>query len=166
MNLDPTINTHELPRNDIKIVKGRLLDVNELAVFELLRDIKDPEHPLTLEQLDVIKSDYIKVESVGYAGQGINVGYPMHFITISFKPTVPHCSMAGIIGLSIKFLLQTFISGYHLKVLILKDTHTNWESLSKQLNDKDRVLAASENSSLMTIIGECTAEVLNRYIVD
>jgi hypothetical protein len=36
-----------------------LLDARE--VFDYIRDINDPEHPYTLEQLNVVEEDLIKV---------------------------------------------------------------------------------------------------------
>lgn len=51
---------------------------------DLLRSINDPEHPLTLEQLKVVSAEQITVT-------------PDH-VMIRFTPTIPHCSMATLIG--------------------------------------------------------------------
>lgn len=48
-------------------------------IFELVRSIKDPEHPLTLHQLNVLTPGSISVD-----GDHINV---------VFTPTIPHCSV-------------------------------------------------------------------------
>ena len=53
-----------------------------LEIFDMIRDIQDPEHPLTLEQLNVLE--------VG----NINVDDEKNRIEIFFTPTVPHCSMS------------------------------------------------------------------------
>lgn len=164
MNDTPEIKLDFDQRIEIDVSDNMLKGVNEEAIFELLRDIKDPEHSFSIEQLGVIKKEYIKIELITYKGVGIDVGYPIKSIKVDFKPTIPHCSMAGIIGLSIKLLLQNFIKGYEISVTVLKDSHVNWEMISKQLNDKDRVLAASENHSLMSVIRDCTAPVINRHL--
>jgi hypothetical protein len=36
-------------------------DFDEREIFDLIRNINDPEHPLTLEQLDVVKIEDVKV---------------------------------------------------------------------------------------------------------
>ena len=36
-------------------------DFDEREIFDLIRNINDPEHPYTLEQLDVVKIEDVKV---------------------------------------------------------------------------------------------------------
>ena len=60
------------------------VDVRE--IFDLIRDINDPEHPLTLEQLNVVTEDQITVKEA------------QNDVTVLFTPTIPHCSMATLIG--------------------------------------------------------------------
>jgi metal-sulfur cluster biosynthetic enzyme len=52
-----------------------------LEVFEHIRDIQDPEHPHTLEQLDVLRAEDIYVDDKN--GR----------VVVTFTPTVAHCSM-------------------------------------------------------------------------
>lgn len=64
---------------------------------DLLRSINDPEHPLTLEQLKVVSAEQITVS-------------PNH-VLIRFTPTIPHCSMATLIGVFLfdnSFLVDSF----------------------------------------------------------
>lgn len=61
-----------------------LVDVRE--IFDLIRDINDPEHPLTLEQLNVVTEDQITVNR------------DKNDVNVLFTPTIPHCSMATLIG--------------------------------------------------------------------
>jgi len=63
-------------------------------VFDVIRDIRDPEHPHTLEELSVVTPSSVKVTA---AAQGRKYGR----ICVEFEPTVPHCSLASVIGLSI-----------------------------------------------------------------
>lgn len=81
------------------------VDVRE--IFDLIRDINDPEHPLTLEQLNVVTEEQITVED------------DKNNIVVMFTPTIPHCSMATLIGPSVKqfcsvltLLLSSTRSGY------------------------------------------------------
>lgn len=57
---------------------------------DLIRGITDPEHPLTLEQLAVVNPEHITVTHG-----------PKPRVQIVFTPTVPHCSMATLIGAQI-----------------------------------------------------------------
>jgi metal-sulfur cluster biosynthetic enzyme len=61
-----------------------------LEVFELIRRISDPEHPLSLEQLNVVRLGDTAVDPAG------------RWARVEFTPTVAHCSMSTLIGLSIK----------------------------------------------------------------
>ena len=62
-----------------------------LSLF--FRGINDPEHPLTLEQLDVVKLEDVAVDD------------EKNKVNVVFTPTIPHCSMATLIGLSIRVKL-------------------------------------------------------------
>lgn len=39
-------------------------EIDSREIFDLIRDINDPEHPLTLEQLNVVEEDKISVSYV------------------------------------------------------------------------------------------------------
>eukprot|EP00947_MAST-08B_sp_MAST-8B-sp1_P004696 g4696.t1 len=58
-----------------------------------LGNINDPEHPLTLEQLNVATLENVQVDDA--AGT----------VMVHFTPTIPHCSMATLIGLCIRVKL-------------------------------------------------------------
>ncbi len=61
--------------------------------LDLIRNINDPEHPLTLEQLNVVQQGHIEVDDMESRA------------LVYFTPTIPHCSMATLIGLSLKVRL-------------------------------------------------------------
>lgn len=50
---------------------------------------QDPERVESLEELEVVKEDFVRVRRVSDGGLQI---------TIMFTPTVPHCSLASLIG--------------------------------------------------------------------
>ena len=64
-----------------------------LTGLHLIRSINDPEHPLTLEQLNVVEQSLVKVDDYN------------DYVKIQFTPTIPHCSMATLIGLAIRVQL-------------------------------------------------------------
>ena len=57
----------------------------------------DPEHPLALEQLAVVKLSQVKLS---HNGRQVNV---------EFTPTTPACGMASIIGELTNFLYSTLL---------------------------------------------------------
>jgi metal-sulfur cluster biosynthetic enzyme len=109
--------------------------------FDAIRNIEDPEHPYTLEELGVVAPDTIQHD----AAQSV--------LTATFTPTVPHCSMSNLIGLMIMTRLrQTFPFTVKIDVRVAKNTHLQEDSLNKQLADKERVCAAMENPHLLQLI--------------
>lgn len=113
-------------------------------IFELIKDIKDPEHPLTLEELNVVREDQITVD------------LETKVVTIEFSPTINRCSMAPLIGLSIIVkLLRTLPDEMKIDVKISSGTHDSEDAYNKQLNDKERVAAALENNNLLSVINAC-----------
>ncbi|XP_005186986.1 MIP18 family protein galla-2 [Musca domestica] len=115
-------------------------------IFDLIRNINDPEHPLTLEELHVVQEDLIKVDDKG------------NNIFVNFTPTIPHCSMATLIGLSIRVkLLRSLPPRFKVTVEITPGTHASENAVNKQLADKERVAAALENKHLAEVINQCVA---------
>ena len=67
--------------------------------------------------------------------------------------------MATLIGLSIKVkLVRSLPRRFKIKVSIEPGTHNSEEAVSKQLNDKERVAAALENTHLLGIVNKCIRE--------
>lgn len=150
LNLNPTISTrffrHNRPSSicDYDDSICDLIDTEE--IFNLIRHINDPEHPLTLEQLNVVSMDQIHVQYYE----------SLHFVHVDFTPTIPHCSMATLIGLCIRVqLLRSLPFYYKISVTIKKGTHQTEQAINKQLNDKERVAAAMENPQLRILVNKC-----------
>lgn len=79
-------------------------------------------------------------------------------IKINFTPTIPHCSMATLIGLSIRVkLLRALPPRFKVVVEITPGTHSSELAVNKQLADKERVAAALENKHLIEVINQCIA---------
>ena len=122
--------------------------LDPLEVFELLRRIKDPEHPNTLEQLKVMEPQCIEVNEAE------------RLVRVRFTPTVPHCSMTTLIGLCIRVKLQRCLpSNLKIDVRVTPGSHDQEVQVNKQLSDKERVAAALENENLLNVVASC----LNEY---
>ena len=72
---------------------------------------------------------------------------------ILYTPTIPHCSMAQIIGLMIKVkLMSNLPRTMKVAVRITPGSHVKELDINKQINDKERVAAATENPNILNII--------------
>ena len=82
---------------------------NQNHTLHFDRGINDPEHPLTLEQLDVVKLDDVEVDDKN------------NRVNVIFTPTIPHCSMATLIGLSIRVkLLRSLPPRFKVQLLDIR----------------------------------------------
>uniref|UniRef100_A0A674EP77 Cytosolic iron-sulfur assembly component 2B n=1 Tax=Salmo trutta TaxID=8032 RepID=A0A674EP77_SALTR len=110
--------------------------IDDREIFDLIRSINDPEHPLSLEELNVVEQVRVRVDD-----QENTVG-------VEFTPTIPHCSMATLIGLSIKVkLLRSLPERFKIDVHITPGTHASEDAVNKQLADKERVALHSRTPS-------------------
>ncbi|GAB5361198.1 hypothetical protein AAMO2058_000693000 [Amorphochlora amoebiformis] len=149
INANPTVYKAESVE-----VKGRTTIDDEdtpdpfdsLEIYELIRNINDPEHPLTLEQLRVVRLKDVHVDDNN------------NDIKIFFTPTIPHCSMATLIGLCIRVkLIRCLPPRFKVDIAISPGTHNQEKAVNKQLNDKERVAAALENENLLAVVDKCLA---------
>ncbi|KAG9015945.1 hypothetical protein FRB90_004087 [Tulasnella sp. 427] len=116
--------------------------IDAQEVFDLLRSINDPEHPLTLEELKVISREQVNVEG--------------NRVTVEFTPTTPACGMANVIGLAIMVrLYRSLPQRYKVKISMTPGSHQHVAQVTKQLNDKERVAAAMEVDAIMESINNC-----------
>ena len=110
-----------------------------------------------LEQLGVVSRSQITVLEVPEA-DGLSK------LDVRFTPTIPHCSMATLIGLCIRVkLLRSLPSSDKFKVTVRIEpgTHNSEFSVNKQLADKERVCAALENKHLLGVVNKCIASGMN-----
>ncbi|CAB59696.1 Sister chromatid cohesion protein [Schizosaccharomyces pombe] len=118
--------------------------IDPQEIYDLLAKINDPEHPLTLAQLSVVKLEDIEVVD-NVEGDS--------YITVHITPTIPHCSMCTLIGLCIRVRLERCLPPrFHVDVKVKKGTHASESQVNKQLNDKERVAAACENEQLLSVL--------------
>ena len=138
---DPTRSAHDIAREADPTARDPL---DALEIYDMIRTIKDPEHPHTLEQLRVAQHELISVDDV--RGR----------VSVHFTPTIPHCSMATLIGLCIRVkLLRSLPSRFKVDVNVTPGKHASEDAVNKQLNDKERVAAALENDNLLRTVNAC-----------
>ena len=102
-------------------------------IFGFLRGIRDPEHPHTLEELAVLTEDRIDVT---------HLPQRRLMIAVEFCPTVPHCSLAAIIGLCISKQIGAYYPNAKLTIRVTPGSHKTETEINRQINDKERVSAA------------------------
>jgi len=144
-NATPTLFNRAGPRIELGTEWDDSVDdaFDAREVFDLIRDIRDPEHPMSLEELGVVQEGLIEVDDGG------------NEINITFTPTIPHCSMATLIGLSIRVkLIRSLPSRFKIAVRITPGTHSQEDQINRQLEDKERVAAALENSNLIRVVNQ------------
>ncbi|XP_035192055.1 cytosolic iron-sulfur assembly component 2A [Oxyura jamaicensis] len=131
--------------------RGRAMEQDKaLEVYDIIRTIRDPEKPNTLEELEVVTESCVEVSEIGE---------DEYLVIIRFTPTVPHCSLATLIGLCLRIKLQRCLPFRHkLEIYISEGTHSTEEDINKQINDKERVAAAMENPNLREIVEQCVTE--------
>jgi metal-sulfur cluster biosynthetic enzyme len=139
---------------------------------DILRTIRDPEKPQTLEDLNVVYEEGIFVQQPTASN--------IHVVRVEFNPTVPHCSLATLIGLCIRVKIERNINHQlKLDIYIKKGAHSTEDeskfylemmenhditvfcllvSVNKQINDKERIAAAMENPNLRKLVEECIKE--------
>jgi hypothetical protein len=150
-------------------------------ISDLIRNINDPEHPLSLEELHVLEQSRVTVDndkgevfvqftptipvslkspdSLQSSKLLLN---PLNFSSILMNFSFPHqhCSMATLIGLSIKVkLLRALPPRFKIAVEITPGTHSSENAINKQLKDKERVAASLENAHLMQVVNECISTI-------
>uniref|UniRef100_A0A9J7YDF6 Cytosolic iron-sulfur assembly component 2A n=1 Tax=Cyprinus carpio carpio TaxID=630221 RepID=A0A9J7YDF6_CYPCA len=84
--------------------RSKKMEEKALEVYDVIRTIRDPEKPNTLEELDVVTEKCVEVQELGD---------DEYLIIIRFSPTVPHCSLATLIGLCLQVKLQRCLPFKH-----------------------------------------------------
>ena len=80
-------------------------------------------------------------------------------VFVNFTPTIPHCSMATLIGLCIRVkLLRSLPPRFKVDINVTPGKHAQEAAVNKQLNDKERVAAALENVNLLRTVNNCLVE--------
>lgn len=122
------------------------------TIYDIIKTIKDPEKPNSLEELNVVTEDLIRVYPFGTSGD--------RFVaSIEFVPTIQHCSLAPLIGLCIRTKLERCLpSTTKLDIFVKQGTHSTVDEINKQINDKERVAAALENPNLRETVEMCIKE--------
>jgi len=118
--------------------------------YDIIRSIRDPEKSQNLEELNVVQENLVTAH---------RLDNEQFLINVEFVPTVPHCTLATLIGLCIRVKLhENLVQNYKLDIKVQEESHHQAADVTKQINDKERTAAAMENPDLMKIVSECIHE--------
>ncbi|KAF8251890.1 hypothetical protein K440DRAFT_612238, partial [Wilcoxina mikolae CBS 423.85] len=121
--------------------------IDPQEIYDLVATMCDPEHPITLGQLAVVNLEHISVHE---DPNGLT-----STVSLEFTPTITHCHLATVIGLGLVVRLQQALPPrFRIDVKCREGTHTTDKQLNKQLADKERVMSALENDTLMGLVGK------------
>ena len=127
-------------------------EIDEQEVYDLISTISDPEHPLSLGSLGVITLEDILITPPTSPRSRIST------VTVLLTPTTSACSLTTVIGLGVKVrLLNALPPRFRVDVRIKEGTSKTADDANKQLGDKERVAAAMENRSLISVINTMLA---------
>ncbi|KAI5131024.1 Cytosolic Iron-Sulfur Assembly Component 2A [Manis pentadactyla] len=120
----------------------RIMEEKALEVYDLIRTIRDPEKPNTLEELEVVHAN------------GTSLLFGHSYCKIGKRDEESPMS-----GLCLRVKLQRCLPFKHkLEIYISEGSHSTEEDINKQINDKERVAAAMENPNLREIVEQCVLE--------
>lgn len=139
---DPPSSSSEVGSDD-----GVIEEIDEQEIYDLISNISDPEHPLSLGSLAVVNLPDIHIKPPSSPRSHIST------VAVEITPTITHCSLATVIGLGVRVRLeQALPPRFRVDVRVKEGTHSTGEAVNKQLGDKERVAAALENGTLMGVI--------------
>jgi hypothetical protein len=98
--------------------RAQVLDADDEDLIDeiwgYVRGIRDPEHPFTLEQLNVLAPERIDIAHLPHRKLAIR---------IEFCPTVPHCSLASTIGLCLSLQISKYYPRAKLHLCVSPGSH-------------------------------------------
>jgi metal-sulfur cluster biosynthetic enzyme len=126
--------------------------IDEQEVYDLISTISDPEHPLSLGSLGVVKLDDIAILPPTSPRSRIST------VRVLITPTTSACSLTTVIGLGVKVrLVNALPPRFRVDIRIKEGTSRTADEVNKQLGDKERVAAAMENRSLVNVVNNMLA---------
>uniref|UniRef100_UPI00358F8C74 cytosolic iron-sulfur assembly component 2A-like isoform X2 n=1 Tax=Myxine glutinosa TaxID=7769 RepID=UPI00358F8C74 len=86
------------------VLRVQDMDQKALQVYDVIKDIRDPERPNSLEDLNVVSEECVRVDTLSM---------DEFLVIIRFTPTIPHCSLATLIGLCLRVKLERSLPFKH-----------------------------------------------------
>ncbi|MBS7656229.1 DUF59 domain-containing protein [Candidatus Bathyarchaeota archaeon] len=97
--------------------------MDKKEVLKVLKNVYDPEYPVSIIELGIVKEEDITIND--------------NKIIIQFTPTSPLCPMGGVIGIVIKYALEKEF-GKEVEVKVKPGTHAEESLLNNLLQDRKK----------------------------
>ncbi|XP_064426394.1 death-associated protein kinase 2 isoform X4 [Mirounga angustirostris] len=125
----------------------RIMEEKALEVYDLIRTIRDPEKPNTLEELEVVTESSVEVQEINEED---------YLVIIRFTPTVPHCSLATLIGLCLRVKLQRCLPFKHKGCVLQASMRSpNMETFKQQKVEDFYDIGEELGSGQFAIVKKC-----------
>jgi len=113
-------------------------------VIEVLRRVMDPEHPVSVVDLGLVRPEDITVTE--------------DEVRVLFAPTSPMCPMGAIIGVIIRKALEDAAPGKRVVVRVKPGTHMQEEVCNRMVNDEQQYRNAVEKLAASGLLDQCIAQ--------
>ncbi|EME38275.1 hypothetical protein DOTSEDRAFT_48554 [Dothistroma septosporum NZE10] len=138
---------HDAPSSSSSEDESDREEIDEQEVYDLISNITDPEHPLSLGSLGVVNLSDIAIIPPASPTSRISS------VRVLITPTTSACSLTTVIGLGVKVrLVNALPPRIRVDVRIKEGTSSSADEANKQLGDKERVAAAMENRNLVNMV--------------
>ena len=114
--------------------------MDKQTILDHLRNVLDPEHPISIVDLKIVTEDDITITNGN--------------ILIKFKPTSPFCPMGAVIGLVIKKAI-TDVTGKKVKVEVREGTHVREEYVNNLINDEENYNTTIKKLEQSGLLARC-----------
>eukprot|EP01015_Nassula_variabilis_P021898 TRINITY_DN3957_c0_g1_i4.p1 TRINITY_DN3957_c0_g1~~TRINITY_DN3957_c0_g1_i4.p1 ORF type:complete len:150 (+),score=18.10 TRINITY_DN3957_c0_g1_i4:64-513(+) len=114
-------------------------------VYDVIRCIRHPEHPHTIDFLNIVQKNQISFRSENN----------LKLVVVNWQPLRSTCKFALHVGFAIRLKLEREFKHFEnikIEVLICEGGHRMRDSINRVVNDKERYQAAKENSELITFV--------------
>jgi metal-sulfur cluster biosynthetic enzyme len=91
------------------------------SVMTVLRRVMDPEQPVSVVDMGVVKAEDVKVTK--------------DEVRVEFTPTSPYCPMGAVIGILIRKALEDALPGKHVIVKVKAGTHLREDACNAMIMD-------------------------------
>jgi metal-sulfur cluster biosynthetic enzyme len=99
-------------------------------VLVVLRRVLDPEHPVNVVEMGLVKNDDVTIENDA--------------ILVEFAPTSPMCPMGAVIGIIIRKALEDEFPNKQVTVTVKSGTHMREDACNTMINDDNQYQSAIE----------------------
>jgi len=112
--------------------------------MEVLRRVMDPEHPVSVVDLGLVRPEDVTVTE--------------EEVRVQFAPTSPMCPMGAIIGVIIRKALEDALPGKRVVVRVRPGTHMREDLCNLMVSDEQQYRSAVEKLAASGLLDQCISQ--------